>query len=220
MNRAAPAGTISFVTTRTLTRPRWRVPAALIALSFVPVLAGAFRLTELTGGARVTPDNARFFAAPAPLVVHIVASMVFCVVGAFQFMPGPRRQRHRVAGRLVVLCGLAAALSGVWMTLTYPHAPGDGELLAVFRLVFGTGMAVAITFAFAAIRKRNVALHRAWMTRAYAIGAGAGTQAVLLGGWIAFAGAPGEVARALLLAGGWVLNLAVAETLLLTRRSR
>jgi uncharacterized membrane protein len=219
MKPAAPVGSISVVTT-TPARPRWRVPTALIALSFIPVLAGAFRVTALTGGARVTPDNARFFAAPVPLVLHIVGASVFCVVGAFQFTPGPRRRGHRAAGRIVVLSGLFAALSGVWMTLTYPHAPGDGELLAAFRLVFGTGMAVAIAVAFAAIRKRNVALHRAWMTRAYAIGVAVGTQAVLLGAWSAFAGAPGEVARALLIAGGWVLNLAVAETLILTRRSR
>jgi uncharacterized membrane protein len=196
------------------------VPIALTVFSLVPVLAGALRLTELAGGAPVTPDNARFFAAPEPLVLHIVFASVFCVVGAFQFVPGPRRQGHRATGRVIVLSGLVAALSGVWLTLTYPHAPGDGDLLAVFRFVFGTTMAVAIVVAFAAIRKRNVALHRAWMTRAYAIGIGGSTTAVLLGFWTAFAGPPAEIARALLIAGGWVLNLAVAETLILTRRTR
>ncbi len=47
------------------------VPAALIALSVVPVAAGAVRLGELNGGADITPENARVFAAPLPAVLRI-----------------------------------------------------------------------------------------------------------------------------------------------------
>jgi len=42
----------------------WRIPAALILLTLVPVLGGFVRLSSLTGGAEVTPANARFFALP------------------------------------------------------------------------------------------------------------------------------------------------------------
>jgi hypothetical protein len=38
----------------TSTRRDWLVPAALIALSVVPGVAGVVRLTELAGGAAVT----------------------------------------------------------------------------------------------------------------------------------------------------------------------
>ena len=37
-------------------------------LSFIPITAGAFRLTQLTGGAEITPANARFFASPLPVM--------------------------------------------------------------------------------------------------------------------------------------------------------
>src|SRR2546430_12043945 len=95
------------------TRPDWLVPTGLIMLSAVPVLAGASRVAELTGGATVTPENARFFAMPLPVLVHIFSVTVYALLGAFQFSPGLRRRRigwHRAAGRLLVPCGLAAAL--------------------------------------------------------------------------------------------------------------
>jgi uncharacterized membrane protein YozB (DUF420 family) len=195
----------------TLTRTRWRVPAALLALSAVPVLAGAFRVTQLSTGAAVTPENARFFADPVPVVLHIVGASLFCVLGAFQFLRGPR---HRVMGRLIVPCGLVAALSGMWMAVVYPLPSHDGDLLMVLRLVFGSAMATALVLGFVAVRRQDFATHRVWMIRGYAIGQGGGTQAVLFGFWTAAAGDPDVVTRALLLGAGWVLNLVVAEWLI------
>lgn len=193
-------------------RPQWRVPAALLTLTAVPVAAGAVRMGQLTAGARITEDNARYFASPVPIMLHIVGVTVFCVLGAFQFVPRLRRGGwHRMAGRVTLLCGLIAALSGLWMAVFYPLPAADHELVTAFRLVFGSLMAVALVLAFTAIRRRDVVTHRAWMVRAYAIGVGAGSQAVIMGFWVAFAGTPNPITRALLIAAGWVLNLAVAE---------
>ena len=75
-------------------RAQWPVPAGLILLSLIPVIAGAARMTELTGGAAITPQNARFFASPVPVVTHIVSVTIYCLLGAFQFVPslrGPAR---------------------------------------------------------------------------------------------------------------------------------
>jgi uncharacterized membrane protein len=195
----------------------WLLPTGLVLLSFVPVLAGVLRLTELGSGAEVTPANARFFATPAPVVVHIVGATVYCLLGAFQFVPGIRRQHprwHRYAGRVLVVCGLAAAGSGLWMTLTYPLPERDGPLLNAFRLGFGTLMAVSIVVAFLAIRRGDVAAHRTWMMRGYAVGQGAGTQAVLIGlGSVVF-GPPGLLTYALLMGAAWVLNLLIAEVII------
>ncbi|MEV5896864.1 DUF2306 domain-containing protein [Nonomuraea fuscirosea] len=195
-------------------RAGWLVPTGLIALSAVPVLAGAVRMNEIVSGAAITPANARFLTFPAPVTVHIVAVTLYTVLGAFQFAPRFRARRpgwHRAAGRLLVVAGLAAALSGLWMTLFSEVPPEDEGLLAGFRLVFGSAMAAALVLGLRAVRRRDVRRHRAWMARAYAIGLGAGTQALTQGLWLAFAGPPGEVTRALLLGASWVLNLAVAE---------
>jgi hypothetical protein len=190
------------------------VVAALVALSLVPILAGAARLAELAGDAELTSRNARFFASPVPVVLHVLSASVYCVLGAFQFAPGFRRRRpgwHRVAGRLLVACGLVAGLSGLWMTLFYPRAEGDGVLLDGLRLLFGSAMVLSLVLGLAAILRRDVVGHQAWMIRGYAIGLGAGTQVLVSVPWFLIVGTPDVLARALLLGAGWVINVAVAE---------
>ena len=145
------------------TRSDWLVPTLLIALSFIPVAAGTTRLVWLASGVEITPENARFFAAPVPAVLHILSASLFCILGAFQFSPGFRRRRpgwHRRAGRLLVPCGLVAALSGLWLTQFYPPVEGDGLLLYGIRLVVGSAMTLFIMLGFAAIRRRDFAQHR------------------------------------------------------------
>ena len=194
------------------------MPAGLILLIAVPVAAGAARVAQLLGGAEITPENARFFAMPIPVLVHIFSASTFCLLGAFQFVPGLRRRGwHRVAGRIVAPCGLAAALSGLWMTCFYPHPPGDGPLLTVFRLIFGSAMAVALVLGVAAILRRDIAAHRAWMIRGYAIGQSAGTQVLTTLPWALLIGPPSELPRALLLGAAWVINIALAEWLICRR---
>ncbi|RGA05754.1 DUF2306 domain-containing protein [Microbispora triticiradicis] len=193
----------------------WLVPAGLIALSAVPVVAGATRLSQLTGGGPVTANSARYFATPFPVVAHIVAVTLFSLLGALQFAPALRRRAprwHRISGRVLVPAGLVTALSGLWMTLFYPHLPDDSALLVGVRLVVGGGMIVSIVLGFAAIRRRDVARHRAWMARGYALGMGAGTQVLTIMPWVVLTGGqPGPLPRALLMALAWVINLAVTE---------
>jgi len=198
----------------------WLVVAGLLALSAIPMAAGAFRLTQLAGGAEITPANARFFASPLPVVLHILSASLFAILGAFQFASGFRRRWpgwHRAAGRLLVVCGLIVGFSGLWMTLFYSHPVGDGDFLSALRLLFGSAMIGSIVLSFAAIRRRDVIRHRVWMMRAYAIGLGAGTQALTQMVGAVLAVPPSELSRALLMGAGWVINLAVAEWIIRKR---
>lgn len=106
------------------------------------------------------------------------------------------------------------------MTLFYPRPVGDGDFLSALRLLFGSGMIVSIILGYAAIRRGNVNQHRAWMMRGYAIGLGAGTQALILMVGEMIAGKPSELGRALLMGAAWVINLAVAEWVLHKRPAR
>jgi hypothetical protein len=97
-------------------RAVWLVPALLVVLSLVPAVAGTVRLAELVAGAEITAANERFFDAPLPVVLHILAAVPFCILGALQFVPSLRRGRsswHRIAGRILAPLGLVAALSGL-----------------------------------------------------------------------------------------------------------
>lgn len=201
-------------------RNDWLVPAALIVLSVVPVIAGTVRLTELANGAAITPANARFFAAPLPVVLHIFTVSIYCVLGAFQFSPGFRRRKpawHRAAGRLLIPCGLAAGLTGLWMTHSYPPVAADGALLYGFRILFGSAMVGCIILGVASIRRRDFVQHGAWMMRGYAIGLGAGTQVLTHLPWFLLYGKPEGLSRALLMGAGWVINLIVAERIIRQR---
>jgi uncharacterized membrane protein len=215
------------MTTRATTsarRAEWRVPILLILLSLVPAVMGTARLAELAGGADVTAANARFLAQPLPVVLHILAVIPYSILGALQFAPAFRRRRrgwHRAAGRVLAACGLVAALTGLWMARFYPWPDGDGEVVYLERLVFGAAMAAAIVLGVDAARRRDFPAHGAWMTRAYAIGLGAGTQVLTHLPWLLLAeGRPGELPRALMMGAGWVINVVVAEWSIRTGSAR
>jgi uncharacterized membrane protein len=206
-----------------LAKSSWRVPVALLALGFIPVASGILRLGHLGDLARITPDNARFFAAPWPVVLHIAGAIVYCVLGAFQFSAGLRQRHphwHRAAGRVLVPAGLAAALAGLLMTQFYPAIAFDGSrALYLVRWMAGSGMAACLCLGLAAIRSRDIPRHRAWMMRAYALGLGAGTQVLTHLPWSLFPAIHGELARTILMAAGWSINLAVAERLIARARA-
>jgi uncharacterized membrane protein YozB (DUF420 family) len=184
-----------------------------VALSAIPLVAGTLRLVQLAGGPDLIPADHRFTVFPAALVVHIVGATVYALVGAVQFVPRFRRSHrtwHRRAGRLVAGAGLAVAASALWLTLVYEAQPGTGDLLYVLRLVFASAMGTSLLLGFTAIRRRDIAAHRAWMIRAYAIGLAAGTQAFTDGISGAVFGT-GEVRSDLAKGAGWVINLVIAE---------
>lgn len=191
----------------------WRVAAALLVLSLIPLSAGALRLVQLSGGPEIIPADDRFAGFPAALVVHILGSLVFALLGLLQLVaPFRRRHRawHRRAGRVVALAGLAVCGSALWLTLGYEPQPGTGPVLFVTRLVVGPAMAVFLALGISAIRRRDIDAHRAWMVRSYALGLGAGTQAFTEGaveGVIGTGVLSGDLAKL----AGWAINLAVAE---------
>ena len=195
-------------------RPRnGPVPVALVLLSLIPLAAGSLRLVQLAGGPAVRPADHRFVGFPVPLVLHIVGAAVFALVGAFQFAPRFRRNHrawHRRTGRVLIVAGLVVAGSALWLTLFYEAQPGTGDLLYVLRLLFGSAMAGCLVLGFSAIKRRDIAAHRAWMIRAYALGLGAGTQVFTIGIGGALFGT-GQVRGDLARGVAWVINLAVAE---------
>jgi hypothetical protein len=105
------------------------------------------------------------------------------------------------------------------MTLFYPRQPGTGALAYAFRLAFGSGMAASLVLGVAAIRNRDIARHQAWMTRAYALALGAGTQVFTLGIGGAVFG-KSELSTDLMLGAAWGINLLVAEYVIRRGRNR
>src|SRR5688572_7014837 len=90
------------------------IPIGLVVLVLIPVLAGLHRVSQLALRVPITEENARFFAAPIPVVVHILASIIFCLLGSLQFAKNFRRLNprwHRLSGRVLVVCGMLAGVT-------------------------------------------------------------------------------------------------------------
>lgn len=206
-----------------LTKADFKVPALLVALSLVPILGGAARLESLSDGTAVGGDDARFFAAPIPVLIHVVAATVYAVLGAFQFSTGIRlrwRTWHRRAGVLLLGCALLTGATGIWMTAAYAIPPNlQGPLLYGVRLVVGVAMLASIVKGWVSIVRRDLAQHEAWMIRAYALAQGAGTQALIFLPLMLFSGPVLGLTRDVLLSAAWVVNVVVAEALI-RRRAR
>jgi Predicted membrane protein (DUF2306) len=206
-----------------LTKADFKVPALLLALSLVPILGGVARLKSLSDGVAVGGDDARFFAAPIPVVIHVVAATSYAVLGAFQFSTGIRlrwRTWHRRAGVLLLGCGLATGATGLWMTAVYAIPPTlQGPLLYGVRLLVGVAMLISIAKGWASIVRRDLAKHEAWMIRAYALAQGAGTQAAIFVPLMLILGPVLGFTRDVLMTAAWAINVIAAEWLI-RRRAR
>lgn len=207
----------SCTTTTTRTRRTsgagWPVAVTLVVLSVIPLSAGALRLVQVAGGPDLVSADDRFDGFPAALVVHIVGSSCFALLGIGQLLTRFRRRHpiwHRSSGRVLIAAGLAVVGSALWLTFGYPGHPGTGPVLFASRVVVSVAMGAFLVLGFAAIRRLDIAAHRAWMVRAYALALGAGTQAFTEGFAEAVVGV-GELSGDLAKLAGWMINLGVAE---------
>lgn len=189
------------------------VPAGLVTLSIIPLIAGMLRLVQIAGGPDLMPADDRFTGFPVALVVHIIGATMYALIGVLQFLPSFRRHHmtwHRRAGRVLAAAGLMVAGSALWLTLFYEPQPGTGPVLYALRLLVSSAMATALVLGIRAVRCRNIEAHRAWMIRAYALGLGAGTQVFTEGIGGAIFGT-GDLSGDLAKGAAWVINLSVAE---------
>ncbi|MXY33881.1 MAG: DUF2306 domain-containing protein, partial [Boseongicola sp. SB0664_bin_43] len=205
-----------------ISRSGWAFVALIFVYSFVPSIFGLTRVVELSGGPAIAPPNPRAMSAPTPIVIHILSSSLFCLLGALQFLPSLRHAHpffHRLSGRLVALAGALSALSGLWMTFAYAFPSQlQGPALFWARLLLSSAMLALIAWGVVAIRRRNFHAHGAAMIRAYAIGQGASTQAVFGIFWMILWGV--ELmgpARDIMMLAAWGVNLIAAEVVITAR---
>ncbi len=189
----------------------WLV-AGLVFFSALPLTFGVLRLLQLAGLSNVMPPAS---ASAIPLVSHIVGALAYMLLGATQFSPAIRRRwpaYHRLAGRLALVGAALVVVSALWLTVAYATPSFGGLVLACFRVAVASAMTLSIGLGLAAALKREIARHREWMIRAYALGIGAATQMlVLMVAEMISGGAPTELNRALLMGLAWGINLMVAE---------
>ena len=157
-----------------------------------------------------------FARYPILTLVHIVPGLLFMILGPLQFNPTIRARNlrwHRLSGRVFVVCGLVVGISALAMSFGMLAIGGVNQAAAT--TVFGTFFLFALCRAFWHIRRGEVALHREWMIRAFAIGLAVATIRPIIGMFFATSPFTGLTPREFFGIAFWigfVVHLIAAET--------
>jgi len=154
-------------------------------VTLVPIL-----VTGYTPPAPASNPVAAQFAAlddifaryPVLTLIHIIPGALFMVLGPLQFSATIRArhlQWHRWSGRVYLLCSLIIGISALVMSVGMPAIGGLTQAVAttLFALLF----LFALGKAYWHVRHREIAQHREWMIRAFAIGLAVATIRPIIG---------------------------------------
>jgi uncharacterized membrane protein len=125
------------------------------------------------------PYNPGFLEYPTIVALHVVLGGLYLALAPFQFVKRIRSRHlgyHRWAGRTLVSIGLVVGMTALFMGLVIPFS---GWIERVYIGPFGTLFLLALIKGFIHIRAKQVALHREWMIRAFAIGLAVATQRLI-----------------------------------------
>jgi uncharacterized membrane protein len=179
-------------------RVRRALWSAVIFLALIGTAVAARRIAHLApivaGGyhpaaAPSNPVAARFAALddlfahyPILTLVHIVPGLLFMLLGPLQFSATIRTRHlrwHRRSGRVFVICGVVIGTSALVMSFGMPAIGGFNQAAAT--TLFATFFLFALCKAFWHIRRRETALHREWMIRAFSVGLAVATIRPIIG---------------------------------------
>ncbi len=158
----------------------WLLTIVMVVFAVVRVVSDSANLAS--GTLPPADDFARRYAQhPGLAYAHIVPGMLY-LFGALVQLSARIRTRHgdwhRRLGRVVAPLGVAAGTTGLVVGVVMPWG-GRAESLA--SALFGAWMAVALVVAVRAVRAGDVAAHRRWMVRAFAVGLAVATIRLWVG---------------------------------------
>ncbi len=143
--------------------------------------------------------------------IHIVPGFLFMVLGPLQFVRRIRSRNirlHRWSGRVFVASGMVIGVTALIMSFLMSIG-GANETAATmfFAIIF----LFALSKAFLHIRRREIAQHREWMIRAFAIGLAVATVRPIVGMFFAFTNLSPREFFGIAFWLGFTLHLVLAE---------
>lgn len=151
----------------------------------VPVVIHGYRAPAVASNpvaAQFAALDDLFVRFPILTLVHIVPGLLFMLLGPWQFSKRIRARHlrwHRWNGRVFVCCGLVIGVSALVMSFAMPAIGGVNQAAAT--TLFGAFFLFALGKAVWHIRRKEVALHREWMIRAFAVGLAVATIRPIIG---------------------------------------
>jgi uncharacterized membrane protein len=163
----------------------WLITIFLVLIGVAIVTRRALQLFPPSPAPTRFPEgtemDAVFARHPTLTMIHIVPGLLFVVLAPLQFVKRLRTRRpavHRWMGRVALVSGLIAGVTALVMS---PIMTLGGVNQAVATMFFALIFLFALMRAFIYIRNGNVALHRQWMIRAFAIGLAVATIRPIVG---------------------------------------
>ncbi|MCA0871614.1 DUF2306 domain-containing protein [Seohaeicola saemankumensis] len=192
---------------------REKVPFLVIAISSLVVALVSFRFIPLGIENAFPVLLANADANRGVFMAHVIAASVALAVAVPQFLPDMRTRRpglHRMTGRIYVAAILIGGLSGGALAIAAaPDRPVAGAGFGLLALAWLGVTGVALYLA----RTRQIARHRVWMIRSFALTFAAVTLRLQLPLFFA-AGLEYPEASNWVAWTCWVPNLIVAEWIL------
>jgi uncharacterized membrane protein len=165
----------------------------------------------------------RFAAHPVATLLHIVPGAIFLVLAPLQFLARVRDRHirfHRWSGRLIVLAAWVSGVAGLYFGLFMPFG-GRGEAIAI--ALFGGLLLTSVSIGLVSIRRGQVARHREWMIRAFAVAIAISTVrvvAAILDLALTPAGFGPQSVFVLSIWTGWAITVGAAELWIVRTRPR
>ncbi len=151
---------------------------------------------------------------------HIIPGALFIILAPLQFIPKIRSKYlwfHRLSGRILVVLGLIIGITAFIMTFMMAIG-GANEMAATatFAVIF----LFSLIKGFYHIRRREVALHREWMIRMFAIAFAIATVRPIIGMFFALSTLSPHEFFGIAFWLGFTLHLITAEAWINYTRSR
>ena len=123
----------------------------------------------------------KYLEHPIVTSVHMLSGLFYILLAPLQFSKKTRYKNiglHRKLGRFLVICALISGIYGIVTAIVLPVIGGLASETAGW--FFGPLFIISLTRAYWCVRNKNIAEHREWMIRTFAIGLAVGTQRLLL----------------------------------------
>jgi len=157
------------------------------------VLLRASFLAETLAGKALPPADSYdsgFARHPGLTLLHIVPGLVFVILGPLQFVARIRARHinlHRWCGRIYVVSGVLVGVTSLVLGVVVGFAgPTETAAVTFFSALFLAFLGLAVF----RIRRLEVAAHREWMIRAFALGLAVSTMRPMVAILTALTGMP------------------------------
>jgi len=195
-----------------------RIPFYLISVFSVLVALGSWRFLGLGFDLSFPGFEDHLEVRRTVFALHVTLAPVALALGVVQFMPRLRARRpalHRWTGRIYAVCVLVSGIAGFWLGLFAPGGwfAGVGFMVLAVLWIWATGKAVLHAC------NRELADHRVWMIRSFALTFAGVTLRIYLAGYmlsdVSYVDASPVLAWIC-----WVPNVLIAEWWLARDRAR